>query len=358
MSTLNDFYPTDDVDDVLDDWIRDLISSSFLSKYKNVETLSATKTLADSDTPIQRLNCNGADRIAKMPTADAVNNHPYLVVNSTASGTYKLTLQNNGATVTHLVLYPNQAALCLPDGNGAYVVTLLRITQPAVSTALEGLQLIWNSATSLSVGTGLCYAENGDQFDVSSTLTASSLSLSSSTWYHVYVYLSSGTPAMEVVTTAPVAWKGTAYSKTSDTSRRYVGSIKTDGSGNVYRFLHNPHDNAIQYVDVNPSAAPFLVLNAGTASSATSISLTGAVPTTAEFSILRTFNSGDKVFYLGALTASSTQFTMVVGAASGAISPVEVQIVPSPSQTVYYRFASALGSGSASVYVYGYLFKR
>lgn len=358
MATLIDFYPTDDVDDVLDDWIRDLISSSFLSKYKNVETLSATKTLADSDTPIQRLNCNGADRIVKMPTADAVNNHPYLVVNSTASGTYKLTLQNNGATVTHLVLYPNQAALCLPDGNGAYVVTLLRITQPAVSTIIEGLQLIWNSATSLSVGTGLCYAENGDQIDVSSTLTASSLSLSSSTWYHVYVYLSSGTPAMEVVTTAPVAWKGTAYSKTGNTARRYVGSVLTDGSGNVYRFSHNPFDNRINYVDVNPGASPFLALNAGTASSATSISMTGAVPVTADFTIIRVFNSGDKVFYLGALTASSTQFTLVLGASSGGVSTYEVQVVPSPSQTIYYRFAAALGSGSASVYVYGYLYKR
>lgn len=357
MATLNDFYPTDDVDDVLDDWTRDLISSSLLSKYKNVETLSATKTLADSDTPIQRLNCNGADRIAKMPTADAVNNHPYLVVNSTASGTYKLTLQNNGGTVTHLVLYPNQAALCLPDGNGAYVVTLLRITQPAVSTALEGLQLIWNSATSLSVGTGLCYAENGDQFDVSSTLTASSLSLSSSTWYHVYVYLSSGTPAMEVVTTAPTAWKGSAYSKTGDTSRRYVGSVRTDGSGNVYKFYHNPADNLIMYADLDPSASPFLVLNAGTASSSTSVSLTSCVPVTAAFCVIRAFNSGDKTFRIGATIASSTQFGFVLAAGSS-VSTYSVQTLPCPSQTIYYKFDSAVGAGSASIWNFGYLFKR
>ena len=358
MSTLNDYYPTDDFDDVLDTWIRELVASSLRSEIKNVETLSATKTLADSDTPLQRLNCNGANRITKMPTADAVNNHPYTIVNSTSSGSYTLSVQNNGGTSTLIVLYPGQAALMLPDGNGAYTAVLLRAKQPNVMTAMEGLQLIWNSATSLSVGTGLCYAENGDQIEVTSTLTASSLSLSSSTWYHIYVYLSSGTPAMEVVTTAPVAWKGTAYSKTSDTSRRYVGSVKTDGSSNVYRFLHNPISNIMNYVDVNPSASPFIVLNAGTASTATSISMTGVMPTTSEFAIIRAYNSGNQAFYVGAYTASSTQFTFVLGAASGGVSTIDVQTVPAPSQTIYYRFAAALGLGSCSIYFYGYVFNR
>lgn len=358
MSDLNDHFYEDGVDDVLAIYVNNLLASSLRSEYNNGETLSATRVLLDVDKPLQRFDCNGADRIVKMPTANTTENHPYVIINSTSSGNYKLTLQNNGGTVTHLVLYRNQAALCLPDGNGAYVVTLLRITQPAVSTIIEGLQLIWNSATSLSVGVGLCYAENGDQIEVASALTASSLSLSSNTWYHLYVYLSSGTPAMEVVTTAPTAWKGAAYSKTGDTSRRYVGSVRTDGSGNVYRFSHNLFDNRINYVDVNPGASPFLVLNAGTASSATSISMTGAVPVTADFTIIRVFNSGNQVFYAGALTASSTQFTLVMGASAGGVSTVEVQVVPSPSQTIYYRFAAALGSGSASVYVYGYLFKR
>lgn len=358
MTTLTSFQVTDDLTDNTAAKHNRLLGSILRSEFGNAETLSGTRTLLDADTPIQRLNCNGANRTVKMPTANTTENHPYVIVNSTSSGSYVLTIQNNGGTTTHLVIFPNQAALCLPDGNGAYVVTLLRVSQPLVSTALEGLQLIWNSATSLSVGTGLCYAENGSQIEVTSTLTASSLSLSSSTWYHVYVYLSSGSPAMEVVTTAPVAWKGTAYSKTGDTSRRYIGSVKTDGSGNVYRFQHNPHDNMMHYVDVNPSASPFLALNAGTASSATSISMTGVVPVTADFTIIRAFNSGNQAFFVGALTASSTQFTFVLGAASGGVSTIDVQIVPSPSQTIYYRFAAALGSGSASIYVYGYLFKR
>ncbi len=121
MTTLPDFHPTDDVDDVLDDWIRELIASSLRSEFKNSENLSGTRTLLDADTPIQRLNCNGANRITKLPTADAVNNHLYLIVNSTTSGAWTLDVQSNGGT-SRVVLAVGEAVLCLPDGNGAYLL--------------------------------------------------------------------------------------------------------------------------------------------------------------------------------------------------------------------------------------------
>lgn len=122
MATINDFYPTDDVDDVLDDWIRELIPSTLRSEYKNSETLSATRTLLDADTPYQRFDCNGASRIAKVPTGDAVNNHPFIVVNSTSSGTHVLNIQNNAGSVTLIGLNPSEWAFLVPDGNGGYFV--------------------------------------------------------------------------------------------------------------------------------------------------------------------------------------------------------------------------------------------
>lgn len=122
MATINDFYPTDDVDDVLDDWIRELIPSTLRSEYKNSETLSATRTLLDADTPYQRFDCNGASRIAKVPTGDAVNNHPFIVVNSTSSGTHVLNIQNNAGSVTLIGLNPSEWAFLMPDGNGGYFV--------------------------------------------------------------------------------------------------------------------------------------------------------------------------------------------------------------------------------------------
>jgi len=105
-----------------------------------------------------------------------------------------------------------------------------------------------------------CYCENGDRIQTASDISASSLSLSASTFYHVYAYLNSGTPTIEVVTTAPASpYKGTARSKTGDTSRRYIGSILTDASGYIFDFIHNAHTNHISYY-VASNAAPFRVL--------------------------------------------------------------------------------------------------
>lgn len=121
MADLNDFNYVDDSDDVMAVDVNNLVASSLRSEYKNVETLSATRTLLDVDTPIQRFDCNGANRIVKMPTADAVENHLFLIVNSTASGTYTLTVQNNGGTVNLAVLNPSEFVLVVPDGNGGYL---------------------------------------------------------------------------------------------------------------------------------------------------------------------------------------------------------------------------------------------
>lgn len=121
MATLNDFIPVDNVTDVTASWVANLIATSLRSEYKNVEDLSATKTLANSDVPLQRLNCNGANRIVKMPTEDAVGNNPFLIINS-SSGSYVITIQNNAGSITLAKIAPDEFAYCLPDGNGKYKV--------------------------------------------------------------------------------------------------------------------------------------------------------------------------------------------------------------------------------------------
>lgn len=122
MTTMNDFNYTDDVDYILASTINNVMPSVFRAEYSNAETLSGTRTLLDADTPIQRFNCNGANRIVKMPTADTTTNHPYVIYNSTSSGTYTITIQNNGATVTYAIIDPSNAAVFIPDGNGGYVM--------------------------------------------------------------------------------------------------------------------------------------------------------------------------------------------------------------------------------------------
>lgn len=227
------------------------------------------------------------------------------------------------------------------------------------TTAIEGLRLLWNSTTSITVDVGVCYAQNGDLINVTSQLVKSSLSLSASTWYHVYVYLSAGVPAAEVVTTAPTAWKGTAYSKTGDTSRRYVGSILTDGSGNVKAFIHNPQTNYFGYTNHRSDATPHRVLSAGTATTATAVGLTGIIPVTAFFVYIRIISSADKVMYTGENNSvSSTQNTVALNLGNTAVQNAFMIHPFDSSQQIWYLFASAVGAGSGSMDVAGFFFRR
>lgn len=221
--------------------------------------------------------------------------------------------------------------------------------------SIDGMKLTWNSATSISVGIGSCVTESGDIINNTSTLTASSLSLSASTWYHVYVYLSGGSPAAEVVTTAPVAWKGTAYSKTGATSRRYVGSIKSDGSGNVIPFLMMGN---WMYYRANLRATPFRVLSGGTATTETSVACNGIVPVTSRMAIMRMANSDASItFVTGTSDDGITLSASVNLNAFGAGSQVVVEQLLDSSQAFTYLFASS-PSGAVYIDVHGYQFER
>ena len=236
-------------------------------------------------------------------------------------------------------------------------ITVNDLLAQILGTIIDGVRLSWDSTTSITVGTGLLVAENRDVINITSAITKSSLSLSASTIYHVYVYLSSGTPAAEVVTTAPAAWKGTAYSKTGDTSRRYVGSILTDGSSNVYCFFHNPADNAIKYARAALAGAPFRVLSAGTAASATAVALTGVIPVTAAEVLLRVAQSGNQIVYVGESSGLSTTLYTNLYPAVVDDNHIDYTAVPLSGTSIYYLFASS-PTGGLSLDVVGYKFNR
>lgn len=145
---------------------------------------------------------------------------------------------------------------------------------------IDGLKMVWNSGTSISVTSGAAYIQGSSAIISSpSTLTLSSLSLTASTWYHLYLYLNAGTPAIECVTTSPAAaYSGTARSKTGATSRRYIGSVLTDASGNICNFLHATSSGTVLY-QTSIFFAPFQVV-AGSAASATTVSCASVVPST------------------------------------------------------------------------------
>jgi hypothetical protein len=176
----------------------------------------------------------------------------------------------------------DQKRLYVGDGITAGGVPALAFSKGHI----EGLTLEWLSGTSLRVSSGSAYIPSlGYAVDVPGAITKSSLTLSANTWYHVYLFLNAGSPDIEVVTTAPDApYSGTARAKTGDTSRRYIGNVRTDGAGAVFNFLHA--GSVVRY-RTPIDELPFRALSAGMATVATVVSLSAIVPTTARMAFFR-----------------------------------------------------------------------
>jgi hypothetical protein len=384
MTNLTNLQKINLVDDCVADDYNSLLAGILRASVSNTETITTTRELSDADCQMQIITPSGANRTIELPPV-GVNNHVFLIKCANAAS-YDLLVKDDSGGTTYCTLDAGQWALCISDGsawNIIYSGSIASATASNVSitdsgdyytgtevetalqeigkyfyknTAIEGMKLIWNSANSISVGVGRCYAENGDLINATSTLTASSLSLSANTWYHVYVYLNSGTPAVEVVTTAPATWKGTAYSKTGNTSRRYVGSVRTDGSGNVYEFSHVSNGGLILYSgDCDLDASPFRVLNGGTATTATSVSLSAVIPVTSQVGYLRLLNTANVPAYFG---PTSNVNGPALGVGSSTQTSFLGQFPLTTSQAYYYKFNTAPSSGGAYIDVYGYAFER
>ena len=349
--SLNDFIRVDDQDFVLAEDPNRVTPSTLRGELGEALAITSELVLTDGDFPYLKVTPNANLDVLLPP--EATTNHLHVIRNG--SGTYTLTIKDDSDTNVIEVLGPLTVGMFIPSlGSGWDVIKAVSNSAAAdrVHTIMDGLRLTWNSAASINVDVGACYAENGDWIDVTSAITKSALSLSASTWYHVYVYLSSGTPAAEVVTTAPVAWKGTAYSKTGDTSRRYVGSIRSDGSGNVYEFMHNPLTSHILYSgDTDTNMSPFAVVSGGTATTATSVDCTAVIPVTSRIGQIRMSNTGNQLCDFG--TNSNVK--------NARVPAVNVAIAQHPltaGQLLYYKYVSAPSSGALYCNVYGYYFER
>lgn len=226
---------------------------------------------------------------------------------------------------------------------------------PLPTDYISGLKLIWNSATSISVGTGeAIIPSTGKTEVVASTLTLSSLSLSASTVYNVYLFDNAGTPTIECVTTAPASpYQGTARAKTGDTTRRWLGSVLTDSSGNVYNFAQT--GNSIRFI-VNISLSPFRFVSNGTSSSRVSTSLASVIPASATQISLRVQNTATT----GSLVIDIPESGFTGATGINAVGPLVGAYfdIPVPSRTVIYIYNVAPSGGGAFLDISGYLFER
>lgn len=216
-----------------------------------------------------------------------------------------------------------------------------------------GLSLKRESGTSLSVTTGAAEIQGlGRAIEVTATITKTGISLASSTWYHVYLYLNAGSPDIEIVTTAPAAaYAGSASSKTGDTSRRYIGSVLTDGSGNIRDF--DQDESTIRWAGA-VSNSPFRVLTNGTNTSWTTVSLAGIVPVTARSVSAFIQVVGGTIGTDIASGAAGTRFTYTINPGQFASG---MYAFDTANQAFYYK-APASGAGGLYIDVNGFTFAR
>lgn len=224
---------------------------------------------------------------------------------------------------------------------------------------IDGLRMEYVSGSSIKVKKGVAARESGGFLYVNADITKSSLSLSNSTWYHLYLYLNAGVADIEVSTTAPATpYFGTARSKTGDTARRYVGSVKTNASGALFKFNHI--GNQVRYLE-NILASPFNVVAAGQATSETTVSAAGVVPVTSRLLICSAANTAGTSAYVvfgtpdDNITLGGSAF---LDACSGGTNDSELMLQLDAAQQFTYRYNTSPGADSANVLAKGYIFER
>lgn len=108
---------------------------------------------------------------------------------------------------------------------------------PARTDFISGLLLGWVSSTQVSISPGLCRMPDGSLLELSASTTLTLSSPAASTQYHVYGFGSAGALSIEISSTAPVVYRNTAQNKNGDTTRRYLGSFRTNASSAITLFM-------------------------------------------------------------------------------------------------------------------------
>lgn len=245
-----------------------------------------------------------------------------------------------------------------PSQNAVFDALALKAAIP--KGYIDGLQLQWVSGTALTVSSGAAYIEaSANIVAAPSAIAKTSLSLSASTWYHVYLYLNAGTPDIEIVTTAPAtAYSGTARSKSADTSRRYLGSVKTNAAGALIEFQQS--NGTVSYGGADNNLRN--VLSGGTSTVAVNVSLTSLVPVTATHAALLLSNTSNVAAGTG-LPGSSNPTGFGAGksyvgyAGPGNDTSFGAHPIDS-SQQINYLMSAAPASGALYIDAIGYTFGR
>ncbi|NYF21902.1 hypothetical protein HDC36_003378 [Xanthomonas sp. JAI131] len=282
-----------------------------------------------------------------------------LANSGTGTAIYKTTRDGKGRISGQVTANTDDLPESGAPTNQWFTVARVRaVVMPAFTDYISGLVMTWISNTSVSFSAGACYVPSlGYVLAFPAPITKSGLSLAANSWYHCYGGVSGGSSDIEIVATTPAAaYSGTARTKTGDTSRRYICSIRTDASGNVLPFVHA--GDSIKYTN---NVINNIVLNAGNATTATSVDVSIYCPITSRIADALCYNSassasGAFVFFSNseAIAVSSSTYL----AASAPTAYLAVGLLMDSAQKITYTYNASPGGGGAFVRVMGYKFAR
>ncbi|WP_396615493.1 hypothetical protein ACHZ97_14570 [Lysobacter soli] len=238
---------------------------------------------------------------------------------------------------------------------GAVKVTAVQSTvEPGY---IDGLVPQWVSTTAITVSSGTAYIPSvGANVNVPAAIASAGLSLSANTWYHIYLFLSSGVPAVEFSATAPSVYDGTAAIKTGDPTRRYIGSVRTIAAGAILKFSQTNLN--VDYLE-NVVSTTLEVLSNGLATVATNVSLAAVLPPTSKSAFVNIVNASTNSNILlsnpdANFVPSTTMFMQSVGPGNIVIGRMSTNA----SQLATYMMSVAPSPNGAFIRVNGYNYVR
>lgn len=250
------------------------------------------------------------------------------------------------------------------------VVTPLKIAarpqkNAVFETFITGLNLSWNSGTSITVKAGAAWVPSVTKIvNVPADITLTSgvdFTLGANKWYYVYL-TDTGTVSVvrdDGINPTPVGYKGMAKQQTSNTARRYLGALRSNAAATaIYKFRD---DLTTRYWMEAISATGFRVLTSGAATTSTSVPCVTVVPVSSRVALTSLTNiatdaSNNYLFVgyadlNGTLTIGNYSFAVYPNTSRGA------NIELSSTQTFNYVLSTSAGS-PAFCDILGYIEER
>ncbi len=327
-------------------------------------TVSANTTLNDTHSSIL-CNASGAVRTMTLPAASGLTGRTYTIKKTDSSANACILDANASETIdgslTLSLTGQYDSVTIQTDGSNWFRVGQQIAT--AQAGYISGLVLEWVSTTQVRATSGSAQIQSTGQLLVAPSTLTITPTIGASTWYHCYVFESSGVAALECVTTAPAsAWIGTARSKTSDTARRYVGSIRTNASSQIINFVTTGGGNHRTILwRTDTLVSPFRALSGGLATTNTNVSFSSVVPDVsglvkiARMRLVNLCNNGVYVFVDNSEMTSTNPAGAQGFTGIGQSADVAISMPLNASQTIRYAYSGGTPTGSgAFIEIQGY----